>query len=64
MPEFCIFCYEKAHGKQDFKSVKLSKNFTYCEGCGNIRRVVLSVKKKKFDWLGFLISPSKYKFYR
>ena len=44
MSEFCKDCYISICGGSENDKIKLSKELDLCEGCGDYKRVVVSVR--------------------
>ena len=46
MAEFCLDCWNKMHRKQyDRWDVRLSYRYELCEGCGELKRVVITQRR-------------------
>lgn len=50
MADFCKECFDKEFGEyvKSHEKVVVSKDMSFCEGCGEIKPVVLKVRKKRF----------------
>lgn len=48
MADFCKECFKREFGSQvNYKAI-VSKDLSLCEGCGEIKPVVLKVRRKRF----------------
>lgn len=46
--DFCKECYMREFGSHTNDNIVVSKDMSLCEGCGEIKPVVLKVRKKRF----------------
>ena len=57
MAEFCIECWNKINKtKISAKECVLSKNLYLCEGCGELKVVIIALTEKKHSFLYNLLN--------
>ena len=50
MADFCKECFDKEFGDaiKSNEKVVVSKDLSFCEGCGDVKQIVLKIRKKRF----------------
>lgn len=61
MAEFCKDCYIAICGGSENDKIKLSKELDLCEGCGEYKRVVVSVRPTFKSFIGEWREYRQYK---